>query len=87
MAAYNTFVVIDCKKRTPTLVTSSARKAGRMLINGFRLEVWNDNTKTAVIYHKTRNLLNPYISLEKEYIGRKQAKATERRNKFGGKYF
>lgn len=86
MAAYNTFVVIDCKKRTPTLVTSSARKVKRSLTSGFRIDVWNDNMKTAVIYHKTRNLLNPYISLEKEYIRKKQAKATERRNKFSGKH-
>lgn len=86
MAAYNTFVVMDCKKRTPLLVTSSARKAGRLLSPGFRIEVWSDNSKQQVIYHKNAVELKPYISLEKAYIGKKQAKATKRREKFNGKH-
>ena len=86
MATYNTFVVVDCKRRTPLLVTSSARKAGRLLSPGFRIEVWSNNTKTKIIYQKSRVELIPYIKLEKEYIGEKQAKATNRRTKSIGKY-
>lgn len=86
MAEYNTFVVVDCKKRTPMLVTSSARKAGRLLSPGFRIEVWSDNTKQTVVYYKNIDELKPYFSLEKEYIRQKQAKATKRREKVNGKH-
>lgn len=79
MAAYNTFVVVDCKKRTPTLVTSSARKARGVLAMGFRIEVWSDNNKVNTIYYKTQSRLGQYIKLEKEYIRQKQKKATKRR--------
>lgn len=84
MAKYNTFLVIDCKTRKPLLTTSSARKANRLLTTGVRVEVWNDNKKVEVIYDADRkketNPLSPYITLEKEYIRKKQAKA-ETRNK------
>ncbi len=79
MAVYNTFVVVDCKKRTPTLVTSSARKARGILAVGFRVDVWNDNNKVNTIYYKNQSLLGQYIKLEKEYIRQKQEKATKRR--------
>ncbi len=79
MAAYNTFVVVDCKKRTPTLVTSSARKARSVLTSGFRIDVWNDNNKVNTIYYKTQALLGQYIKLEKEYIRQKQEKATHKK--------
>ena len=81
MAAYNTFVVVDCKKRTPTLVTSSARKARSVLATGFRIEVWNDNNKVNTIYHKNQSAFRDYIILEKDYIRQKQEKATQRRAK------
>jgi hypothetical protein len=81
MATYNTFVVVDCKKRTPTLVTSSARKARSVLTTGFRIEVWNDNKKVNTIYYKNQSRLGQYITLEKEYIRQKQEKATKRRAK------
>lgn len=81
MASYNTFVVVDCKKRTPTLVTSSARKARSVLATGFRVEVWNDNNKVNTIYYKNQSRLGQYIKLEKEYIRQKQEKATQRRAK------
>jgi hypothetical protein len=81
MAKYNTFLVIDCKTRKPILTTSSARKANRLLTTGVRVEVWNDNKKVEIIYDtdkKEKNPLSPYITLEKEYIRKKQAKAEER---------
>lgn len=83
MAKYNTFLVIDCKKRKPILITSSARKANKLLTTGIRVEVWNDNKKVEIIYNSDRkkeNPLSPYIVFEKEYIQKKQAKA-EKRNK------
>lgn len=84
MATYNTFVVVDCKKRTPTLVTSSARKARGVLATGFRIEVWSDNNKVNTIYYKDRSALRDYITLEKEYIRQKQEKATKRRDGWCG---
>lgn len=80
MANYNTFVVVDCKNRKSVLTTSSARKANKLLTTGFRIDVWNNNEKVCAIYEKSRNLIRPYITLEKDYIREKQAKA-EKRNK------
>jgi hypothetical protein len=84
MANYNTFVVVDTKNRKTLLTTSSARKANNLLTTGFRVEVWNGNTKVEVIYERDKrreaNPLGPYIKLEKEYIRAKQA-AAEQRNK------
>lgn len=78
MSNYNTFVVVDCKSRKSVLVTSSARKANKLLCTGFRIDVWNNNEKICTIYEKSRDLIRPYITLEKDYIREKQAKAEER---------
>lgn len=84
MANYNTFLVVDCKTRKPILTTSSARKAYKELKTGVRIEVWNNNNLVERIHEadkkKETNPLAPYIELEREYIGRKQA-AAEQRNK------
>jgi len=82
MANYNTFVVLDCKKRKPILVTSSARKANKFLKTGIRIEIWNENEKLETIYESTKRRekypLKPYIDMEKEHIKRKQEKAEEK---------
>lgn len=82
MANYNTFLVVDCKARKPILTTSSARKAQKELRTGVRIEVWNNNVLVERIYEadmrREQNPLAKYIQAEREYIGRKQAKATER---------
>ncbi|MEL7568941.1 MAG: hypothetical protein AAGU14_00090 [Eubacteriaceae bacterium] len=80
MANYNTFVVVDCTSRKSILTTSSARKAIKELKIGTRIDIWNSNSKINTIYSKNREDIKPYIKLEKEYIGRKQA-AAEKRNK------
>ena len=80
MANYNTFIVVNCNSRKSILTTSSARKSNKLLAKGFRVDVWNDNTKVCTIYEKTRELMKPYIQTEKEYIRQKQARA-EARNK------
>lgn len=89
MSDYNTFVVYDCAKRKPILVTSSARKAKQALCKGIRVDVWCENKNIATIYDKNSYLLNEYITLEKQYIARKQERATKRnerkrKNKTGG---
>ena len=80
MANYNTFIVVDTKTRKPILTTSSARKANKLLTVGYRIEVWNDNKLTDLIYSKDKQPLYKYLSAEKEYIRQKQAQA-EIRNK------
>lgn len=80
MANYNTFVVIDIKTRKPVLVTSSARKAAKLLMPGIRIEVWNDNKLAETLYKRVGSALQGYIEQEKQYIAAKQAKA-EKRNK------
>lgn len=81
MAKYNTFVVQKTNNGGGTvLVTSSARKAQRMLTVGLRIEVWSENRKTETVHTRTASRLTPYINIEREYIGKKQA-AAERRNK------
>lgn len=84
MANYNTFLIYDCEKRKPILVTSSARKASKFLTTGIRIDVWNDNRKIESIYESCRkreeNPLSPYITLEKEYVQKRQIKA-EQKNK------
>lgn len=79
MAKYNTFLVLSTKGR-PLLVTSSARKAKRLLGPGVRIEVWSGNAKTETIYTRTGDLLGKYVATEKEYIRNKQ-EAAERRNR------
>jgi hypothetical protein len=76
MATYNTFVVMDCKKRTPLLVTSSARKANSTLTTGYRIEVWSENRRMESIYSKNRKGIKPYIELERNYIKQKQERKT-----------
>lgn len=79
MAKYNTFLVLETKG-VPLLVTSSARKARKLLQPGVRVEVWSANVKTETIYDRTRHLLGKYVTAEREYIRAKQA-AAERRNR------
>lgn len=79
MAKYNTFLVVSTKGR-PLLVTSSARKARKLLKPGVRVEVWSANEKKETIYNRTRRVLDKYITAEREYIRNKQATA-EWRNK------
>lgn len=70
---YNTFVVMDCKRRTPVLVTSSARKAKAELHTGRRVEVWNCNSLVERIYTGSRYGMDDYVRAEKEYHAQKQA--------------
>lgn len=79
MAEYNTFLVMSTRGK-PLLVTSSARKARKLLAPGARVEVWNRNTKEETIYTRTAYLLDRYVAAEKEYIRTKQ-EAAERRNR------
>lgn len=79
MAKYNTFLALTTKGK-PLLVTSSARKARRLLEVGVRVEVWSANTKVETVYTRTRHLLDKYVTAEREYIRNKQ-EAAERRNK------
>lgn len=80
MATYNTFIAQATKGGKTMLVTSSARKARSILAPGVRIEVWSENKKIETIYTKTGAELNKYVSLERQYIKEKQAKA-EHRNK------
>ena len=78
---YNTFVVMDCKKRKPVMVTSSARKAAELLEVGRRIEVWNANMLVEKIHAKEkreRYPMRPYIQAEKDHIAQKQKRAEMR---------
>ena len=82
MGNYNTFVVIDCNTRRTILTTTSARKARQEQRTGVKIEIWNNNKIVAKIYeadkrHGTDPFL-PYITAEREYIKKKQAKAEAR---------
>lgn len=79
MAKYNTFLSISTSGR-PLMVTSSARKARKLLQPGIRVEVWSANAKKETVYHRTRSRLDKYVAAEREYIRAKQA-AAERRNR------
>ena len=81
MADYNTFVLYDCKSRKPIITTSSARKVAKQLDVGCRIEVWNNNKLVIKIYKSNETDLRPYINAEKEYIRKKQEKATLRNAK------
>lgn len=81
MANYNTFILIDCKKRKPIITTSSARKVAKQIDTGFRVEVWNNNELICKVYKSNEKDIEPYIKAEKEYIRRKQEKATLRNMK------
>lgn len=74
--SYNTFVAVNTRNGKPMLVTSSARKANAKLAVGMRIEVWNCNEKSEIIYNSTRSKMGRYIEDEKNYIADKQAKAT-----------
>ena len=81
MAKYNTFVVVDCKKRKNLLTTSSAKKANKLLRVGVKIEVWSENEVKEVIYCRPQNNKDPmrtYLLNEKEYIGKKQKQAEAR---------
>lgn len=65
-------MVMDCKKRTPILVTSSARKSTAELQTGRRIEVWNANKLVERIYAREKRMMHPYISAEKEHHRKKQ---------------
>ena len=85
MANYNTFVVVNCKARSVTMVTSSARKACSFLEKGVRVEVWSNNALVDTIYAHYKNggkyRFAPYIELEREYIRKKQDKASKRNSR------
>lgn len=74
----NTFAVIDYKKHKNILVTNSARKAKRELHVGVKIEVWNNNMLTEIIYARASKSIDKYVSIEKEYIKMKQTKAETR---------
>lgn len=82
--AYNSFVVVDCKKRITILCTQSARKASAMLEKGRRIEIWNDGAIVKKVYNKNPENMVPYLRDEKEHIRRKQKNheiRNERRNR------
>ncbi len=79
MAKYNTFLVLSTRGK-PLLVTSSARKARKLLQNGVRVEVWSANAKAETVYNRKRHHLDKYVTAERDYIRAKQ-EAAERRNK------
>ena len=81
MAKYNTYLVCLCKSGRSILVTSSARKAVRMLEKGKRIEVWNENTRLRVVHQKTREQMKVYIRQEQDYLFAKQMAAERRNNK------
>ena len=81
MAAYNTFLVVDCRSRRPVLVTSSARKAVRALETGRRVEVWCENELVRTVYAKTKKELYEYTEAERQYIRAKQERATAARQR------
>lgn len=77
-AAYNSFVVVDCKKRKTVFVTQSARKAKAALEKGRKIEVWNSGSLVESIYSTDGELFQPYVEAEKEYIAEKQRRHEER---------
>ena len=81
MAKYNTFVVQKTKGGQTVLVTSSARKAAKLLTPGVRVEVWSENRKVDTIYTRTGSALLWYIEQERDYIRAKQAVAEKRNRK------
>lgn len=78
MAKYNTFALIDTKTKKVLMITSSARKSKKAFVKGCRIEVWSANVLSEVIYNRNLADIDKYISIEKEYIARKQKKAEER---------
>lgn len=78
MANYNTFILIDTKKRRNILTSSSARKVKKLFVAGDRIDVWNGNVLVDVIYNRNFSDINKYVVLEKERIAIKQKQAEER---------
>ena len=82
MANYNTFVVVSCSTRKIIITTSSARKAYKELQKGVRIEVWSNNVLIKRIYERDKkregNPMKPYVEMEREYIRKKQERATQR---------
>lgn len=78
MANYNTFALVDTKSRKSVFVTSSARKCKKEFKDGFRIDVWNNNSLVESIYSRNIDAINKYIKIEKEYIAMKQKRAEER---------
>ena len=78
MANYNTFAVVESKHGKILLITSSARKANKLLCVGNRIEVWNNNEKIASYTSKAKHMMHQFIKEEKNYIRLKQEKATKR---------
>lgn len=74
MAEYNTFAVIDCKRRKTAVITSSAKIANSWLKPGFRVDVWSNNALKCSIYTKNRADMRSYIEAEQLYHQQKQAK-------------
>lgn len=65
------------------LVTSSARKAAKMLCVGRRVEVWNNNERAATYTFRNKEAMRPFECAEKEYIKAKQEKATRKNSRKG----
>ena len=90
MANYNTFVVVNCSTHKIIITTSSARKAYKELRKGVRIEVWSNNVLVKRIYERDKkregNPMKPYIDIEKEYIRKKQERATRRNHRRAFKY-
>lgn len=80
MANYNTFIAQETAVGKTVIVTSSARKVKSLLVEGIRVEVWNNNRKAETIYIETKVLLDKYVKAERQYIREKQERA-EQRNK------
>ena len=80
MANYNTFIAQETTGGKTVIVTSSARKVKSLLVEGLRVEVWNNNRKAETIYIETKALLDKYVAAERRYIREKQERA-EQRNK------
>lgn len=85
MARYNTFVVMSTKGGAPLLVTSSARKAKRLLSPGRRIEVWTENRRAETVYTRSASRLDAYTAAEKDYIRQRQT-AAEHRNRLRRAY-
>lgn len=64
MEKYNTFLVLETKGAT-LLVTSSARKARKLLQTGVRVEVWSENAKVETVYHRNRSKFDKYVVAER----------------------
>ena len=80
MANYNTFIAQETAGGKTVIVTSSARKVKSLLVEGLRVEVWNNNRKAETIYIETKAQLDKYVAAERRYIREKQERA-EQRNK------